>query len=196
MDIDRSCFLLLTASLAALACEQRAPATPPELGTHDANDAAAGVFIEAEPGSLDDPSAVRDCDNARGEVASCQLEAPSGHCESFYATESMCRDLPRVLQPRAAEAAVDCMLAASGTQEICGWTIWQQCMRAGMQASCIEPKTRQTCQSLSSNCGGSFDVFACQQAMSAAKPAFDNALVSCIQEFCEVPSCIADLRYY
>jgi len=211
MDIDRSRFLLLTASLAAAACNRPPGATIPDTGgaepaasnddaTEDKDqDASPKVWLEIEPGSEDDPNsrASATCDNTvtRGPVT-CDLSAPSGHCESFASTQQMCRKLPQFMVPRAAEAAVDCFHAASGTQRICSWEIWNQCVEAGLQTACVEPETRARCQSISSACGGSVDVFHCQQAISGVVPRFADQVASCVQEICEVPFCITDLQYY
>lgn len=216
MQVDRSRFLLLTASLAA--CTTSSSPTTPDTGkvdppnssdsssdasggatTRDASGssgASSGVWLEIEPGTEDpaqtfDPAA---CDNAKGAPKSCDgLSAPGPQCESFFDSQRFCEAFPRVMQPRAAEAAVDCMLAKSGTEAICDWTAWQDCAAAGMRATCIEPATRSTCMSISSACGGTLDVFQCQQAFAATRSADAGRVASCIQEFCEVTFCVVDM---
>lgn len=214
MPIDRSRFLFLTASLAAAACNQPQPAASPDTGGADparSSDAkpstrssesdpaskpgAPSVWLEIEPGTEDrqvtpgDPT----CDNSVGKPSSCSLTAPPGHCESFDSTQNLCRSFAEVMQPRGAEAAVDCMLAASGTHKICEWELWNQCTTAGLQASCVEPATRSECESISSSCGGTIDVFTCQQALSSVQPRHLGSLSSCVREFCQIEFCVTQL---
>ena len=213
MKIDRSRFLLLTASLAAAACDRSDHAASPDTGGADpahAKDARDGdgdatrtqagdpsVWLEIEPGTEDaPPSHDLDCDNSAGQPAACSLSAPSSHCESFDSTIRLCESFAGFMQPRAAEAAIDCMLAASGTERICDWQIWNQCTSAGMQATCVDPRTRPECDSVSSMCGGSVDVFTCQQALSAIRPQHQSRVSSCLREFCDPPFCVNDLGQF
>jgi hypothetical protein len=204
MQIDRSRFLFLTASLAAAACNQPTAAITPDTGSADpaksdgdtaeAKPDGEKVWLEIEPGTEDKPQSIgsADCDNSVGSPPPCLMTAPGGHCESFDFTVQTCRGFPEIMQPRAAEAAVNCMLAVSGTWEICDWEITQKCSAAGLQATCVEPATRAECDSISSQCGGSLDVFTCQQALSAVKPHRIQGAASCIREFCEVSFCVSD----
>jgi hypothetical protein len=206
MHIDRSRFLFLTASLAAAACDQPRSTGSPDTGGADpaVSDAAAdsggetpaqtsGVWLEIEPGTEDKPKQFgsADCDNSVGNPPPCSISPPAGHCESFESTVQSCHSFSQIMQPRAAEAAVNCMVAANGTWEICEWTITQTCAAAGLQAICVDPATRPECESISSQCGGSVDVFTCQQALSAAKPHMIPNVASCVREFCEVSWCFS-----
>jgi hypothetical protein len=213
MHVDRSRFLFLTASLAAAACNQAHSASPDTAsgakaaranngdeasepsGARVAQADPSAVWLEIEPGTEDKPrpSVDGDCSNSVGRAKSCALQAPSSHCESFDSTMSLCQAFPNFMQPRAAEAAVDCMLAASGTEAICDWQIWQICTGAGLQATCVDPALRPGCESISSTCGGGLDVFTCQQALSSVRPQHVERVASCIQEFCEVSFCVSDL---
>jgi hypothetical protein len=206
MHVDRSRFLFLTASLAAAACNQPQSASTPDSGgvdparsrgtTTEATPAKTtgdpSVWLEIEPGTEDKPPGPADpnCNNQVGSPKSCTLSAPPGHCESFDSTVMLCNSFVNFMQPRAAEAAVDCMLAASGTQRICDWELWNECSAAGMQATCVDPATRPECDSISSFCGGSLDVFTCQQALSAVRPNNIQTVASCVREFCEVSWCV------
>lgn len=218
MHVDRSRFLLLTASLAASACNTPGSASTPDTGsvepagdagssepsgsnqpadTASASTGGSGVWLEIEPGTEDPEEPVwgaADCDNSVGTPKSCSsLSAPGPHCESFSETQRFCDAFPRFLQPRAAEAAVDCMLGMSGTEAICDWNAWQTCATAGLQATCVDPASRSQCQSMSSGCGGGLDVFQCQQAFSAVPMREHSRVASCIQEFCEVSFCVIDM---
>jgi hypothetical protein len=207
MHIDRSRFLFLTASMAAAACNQPRSTGSPDTGGVDpaVSDPAdktsntttqpsnGAVWLEIEPGTEDKKQQFgsADCDNSIGKVPPCSISPPASHCESFDSTVQSCHAFPEMMQPRAAEAAVNCLVAASGTWEICEWTITQTCAAAGLQAVCVDPATRPECDSISSQCGGSLDVFTCQQALSAAKPHRVQQVASCVREFCEVSWCFS-----
>lgn len=214
MQIDRSRFLFLTASLAAAACNQPRPSGTPDTGSvdpavsnqsGDTGSATTGqtggseaVWLEIEPGTEDKKQVFgsADCDNTIGRPPPCSLSAPGPHCESFDSTLRTCQSFPEIMQARAAEAAVNCMMAASGSWEVCEWSITQTCAAAGLQATCVEPSTRPECDSISSQCGGSLDVFTCQQALSAVKPHRMAQAASCIREFCEVSWCVTDAGFF
>ena len=208
MQVDRKRFLLLTASLAAAACNQRGAAVTPDTGSGEPDDASgeaqAGmtvdaspqVWLEIEPGSAQDPNAAGQkdgCDNYTGQPDSCaSFSAPAGHCENFNFNRRLCQGFAEVMVPRAAESSVACMLAGSGSPAVCEWDYWHQCIGAGMQSACIDQNTRTECEQVSAHCGGSVDVFQCQQALSAAKQTLQPRVASCIREFCEVPFCLTD----
>ncbi len=222
MHVDRSRFLLLTASLATVACNPPGPAATPDSGDVEPQDSAepdtrtvgeatggsttsstdqaggSGVWLEIEPGSEDPKQPVwgdANCNNSVGTPKSCSsLSPPPGpNCESFSESQRFCAAFPTFLQPRVAEAAVDCMLAMSGTEAVCDWSAWQTCAANGLQAACVDPASRATCQSMSSACGGGLDVFQCQQAFAAVKASELSRVASCIQEFCEVSFCVVDM---
>ncbi|PRQ05862.1 hypothetical protein ENSA5_01820 [Enhygromyxa salina] len=213
MHVDRSRFLFLTASLAAAACNQPRPATGPDTG--DAEPARSGdrssdsaeqgepepgdpaVWLEIEPGTEDGQAATKgaDCDNSAGRPGGCTLSPPGSHCESFQSTMQVCDSFSRFMQPRAAEAAVACLQAASGTRQICDLRIWDQCTSAGLQATCIEAETQSKCNVISDTCGGSLSRFTCQQALSAVQPQHIRRLANCVEEHCEVSFCVTDLSW-
>lgn len=209
MHVDRSRFLFLTASLAAAACNQPQPGTSPDSGGVDPARSGTGaepstgsgsggsnVWLEIEPGSEDQPPAVDpNCNNQVGSPPPCKLSPPAGHCESFEWTQMLCSSFASFLQPRAAEAAVDCMVSASGTWRVCEWDFWNECTGAGLQASCIDPATRSECASISSSCGGMMDMFTCQQALSSVRPQHVASVASCVREFCEVGFCVTELAH-
>lgn len=211
MQIDRSRFLFLTASLAAAACDQPRSTGSPDTGAVDPassgpSDKADGdgkpggesVWLEIEPGTEDKPQNLgsADCDNSVGRPPPCSISPPGSHCESFDFTLRTCQSYPVFMQPRAAEAAINCLLAASGTWEVCEWMIVATCTAAGLQATCVDPATRPECDSISSQCGGSVDVFTCQQALSAVKPHKIQPVASCVREFCDVSICVSDLELF
>jgi hypothetical protein len=209
MNIDRSRFLFLTASLAAAACNPTPSAITPDTGSADPAKSqgtdttepkpdSESVWLEIEPGTEDKPQNFgnADCDNTAGRVPACSISPPSPDCESFDHTVRTCQGFSEFMQPRAAEAAVNCMIGASGTWEICDWSITQTCAAAGIQSTCVEPSTRPECDAISSQCGGSIDVFTCQQALSAVKPHRIQQVASCVREFCEVTYCLTDFGMF
>src|SRR5690606_41086032 len=107
-------------------------------------------------------------------------------------TQLLCSAFASFRRPRGAGAAGDCMRAASGTPRICSWETWNECVGAGMQATCLDPATRPECDSISSHCGGSLDVFTCQQALSSVRPQHVGSVASCVREFCEIDFCVTD----
>jgi hypothetical protein len=201
MQINRSRFLLLTASLAAAACNQPSAASSPDTGSVDparSEDTTANssgdpaVWLETEPGA-EDRSPQDACDNTVGTPTPCSLRPPAGHCESYDATvtsEGLCAGLPAVLHPRAAEATFACVASVSGTEEVCEWEMWVDCIAAGSQASCVEASTARARESINLKCGASLDTVACQQALSAVRPQHRSGIASCVHEFCEVSSCL------
>ncbi|GEM_PF-2712052 len=222
MHVDRSRFLLLTASLAAAACNQQpAPTTPDTSGDGDdahrrqESSASAGAEAEDSPGSQTDPGAPqvwleiepgtedrpedldKTCNNHGQSVPSCSsLRAPAGHCESFDSTLTLCDAYADVLLARPAAAATQCMLDLSGTPEICDWEVWQSCTEAGLGATCVDPRSVEPCIRITSQCGGSIPAQTCQRALSGVQPRHHSALTSCIQEFCELSFCISDLAIF
>lgn len=210
MDVDRSRFLLLTASLAAVACNQPSAVIAPDTGGDDSSATkpgdgeptgakpASGVWLEIEPGAEDRPPQLADgdCDNTVGSPRTCGgLTAPPGHCESFDSTVQLCDAFPRFMQPRAAVAAVDCMLERSGSSGVCDWMIWEDCTRDGLEAACVDPRTFEPCTNIANFCGGGIDIASCQSAMSAVQPQHQNHLSTCIHEFCEISFCVTDLQW-
>lgn len=216
MQIDRSRFLLLTATMASGACGGAAqPAaggepvvaapvvTLPEEGK-PASTAAhpPGQTAVAEPSegiretlegpgsaSAEEPSL---CDDGGVAPKGCStLRAPGPQCESFTDTRDMCGKLAHGLKPSVAEKAVDCLLAKSGKQSICSFDAANQCgMSAVRKASCIEPSTQSACAPAVKACGGRLTTKDCQALLSAVTSRNRQNMIACVTEGCSIDYCM------
>ena len=182
MQIDRSRFLMLTASIAAGGCsgspapvvvpEQTvvviAPQPPspaptqsavvaaepaPEITAHRVETVARETDEEVEQPDSALTAAPATCGNTTGRVGSCAgLRAPGPTCESFFDTQQQCTQFANGMQPKAAEKAVACLLARSGKQAICQFDAAQKCAAESLKSVCIEPFTDAPCRVVMSNC--------------------------------------------
>lgn len=163
MQIDRSKFLLLTASIAGAGCGSNSSSssggtvvvaapvvTLPDSSPPSANTATAGASTKPgqTTGNASDEEVLAAADRTPGAAAEstsmcddggpaptgCStIRAPSSQCESFSETKSMCSKLAHGLKPRIAEKAVDCLLAKSGKQPICVFGVANDCGMAAVQ---------------------------------------------------------------
>jgi hypothetical protein len=184
MQIDRSRFLMLTASLAAGGCSGSQPqalevpeqtvvviAPPPvepmEPVGKDAVVAAEPVEppmppligpVEEDPLDAEElalVAAAGSCGNDRGRVSSCRtLRPPGPMCESFDDTLDLCDGFATGMQPRAAEKAVACLLARSGQRSICQFDVGQKCAVEALKSVCLEPYSDQPCRTVMVSCRG------------------------------------------
>jgi hypothetical protein len=176
MRIDRRTFLVLTAALAADACETQPPPAAPLVGVIDvpanaassppeAPDASSPALVDAaaawsgaDAASTTDGNAPSDDScatvNSQGGATDCsQLRAPVGPaCESFEDTRSECEDMKRVFKPAVAERAARCLLARSGTRAICQFGVSAVCASQALRASCGDPATAAECASIVRGC--------------------------------------------
>lgn len=217
MQIDRSRFLLLTATMASGACGGASqPATgdpvvaapivtlpaedkPPSAESRAVAGAQAGegepsddvrATLEASGSSSspDDPSM---CDDGGVAPKGCStLRAPGPQCESFTDTRDMCGKLARGLKPRVAEKAVDCLLAKSGKQAICSFDTANQCGMAAVRKGCIEPSTQSACGPAVRACGGRLAMKDCQALVSSVTDKNRRSMIACVTEGCSIDSCM------
>lgn len=215
MQIDRSRFLLLTATMASGACggasqpaagdpviaapvvtlpeedkpsgEARAVAgSPGESGAGEPSDAVQKTLRGDDEG--DDPSM---CDDGGAAPKGCStLRAPGPQCESFTDTRDMCGKLAHGLKPRVAEKAVDCLLAKSGKQSICSFDAANQCAVSAVRKACIEPSTQSTCSPLVKACGGRLAMKDCQALLSSVNDKNRRNMIACVTEGCSVDYCM------
>jgi hypothetical protein len=222
MQIDRSRFLLLTASIAGGACGSNSPpsggpvvvaspivalpepegspgaarATPTTKSAQGA--AVAGddeklAAVERSPGGAADDGSM--CDEGGAAPTGCgTLRAPGPQCESFSDTKRMCGKLARGLRPRVAEKAVDCMVAKSGKQAICDFNLANQCGLAALQNGCVEPSAQSACTPLVKQCGGSLQMRDCQALLSSVTSKNRRNMISCMTEGCSVEYCMYDVE--
>jgi len=208
MQIDRSRFLLLTASLAG-ACSSTAPqpAAPEPLAPDDGSRASSRPIVVAappeewapdetapppEPQRIDDEP--EDLRPAVNNLARCQsLQPPPGpQCEGFGYVRSQCEAYDRALTPDAADAATDCLLSKSGRTELCTDRIVGHCLVAGLQAVPPRDVPDVDCDSIVNSCGHSspLTLSSCRKAAAGVKPQHHEDLVACMVESCELEECI------
>ena len=226
MHVDRTKFLLLTAAIAS-ACgtsQKPEPAVVKTTAGPDYDTTSGGAatpepepenhFVKEEapppppppPGPVEEggmmptlppPHAATDPKLAK-QCAS--LKAPGPVCESFYSTVESCNRYPDVMVPKAAEAAVKCLVKKSGGKRICEFGVDSVCATEGSKAAKTDASTAQICGAILTNCGQSgyrgkdLSKANCQAALSGYKPEYRNALVSCISEFCEIGTCFYQMR--
>lgn len=163
MQIDRSKFLLLTASIAGAGCGSNSSSssggavvvaapvvTLPDSSPPGTNAAATGGASKSgqTSGNTSDEEALAAADRTPGAAAEStsmcdeggpaptgcsKLRAPSSQCESFSETKSMCSKLARGLKPKIAEKAVDCLVSKSSKQAICVFGVANDCGAAAIQ---------------------------------------------------------------
>lgn len=200
MHIDRSRFLVLTATIAA-GCA--ASQTGPE-------EVTVATPVEVEPTSGDEPVDPGDRPddgtiNAGGGPSLselCQsLEPPPGpHCESFSDTKNDCTALIDGLETDAAERAVNCLASRSKTESICRFDAIQDCFIIGTSASMPEPRLNKECSAVVKNCAGNrwargdLTMETCGAVMAAVKDHLEADMIGCMAEGCGLGSCVWRLR--
>jgi len=224
MHIDRSKFLLLTASIAGAGCGSNsspsaggavvvaAPiVTLPDTSAPGANTATAGTSTKPgqTTGNTSDEEVLAAADRTPGAAAEdtsicddgglaptgcSSIRAPSSQCESFSETKSMCGKLAHGLKPKIAEKAVDCLLAKSGKQPICVFGVANDCAMAAVKKACIDPSTQASCTPLVRNCGGRLNMRDCQSLLSAVVSSNRREMIACMTEGCSTEYCMYDVR--
>lgn len=224
MQIDRSKFLLLTASIAGTSCGSNAAsssggpivvASPvvalpgPEAtavpsaqvaSTNKPGQTNANATDEETLAALDrSPGAAVEngsmCDEGGAAPTGCAtLRAPGPQCESFADTRRMCGVLARGLRPKVAEKAVECILARSGKQAVCDFNLANQCGLTAVQRGCVEPSTQNSCTALVRNCNGNLQMRDCQALLSSVTAKNRRNMISCMTEGCSVEYCMYDVE--
>lgn len=218
MQIDRTRFLLLTASIAGGGC---GPATPPDIPAPPATAAApaspelvvAQGPVEAAPVETAAPVTTATaaqpaqtaqvasgaCDNDTGTAAACAISGPPGpYCESLSDLKAACKGYKTAFRGAIAAKAVACLNAASGKPEACDYTKTESCTTEAIRSACIQPSTFNACSGVMSTCGGmswsKLTMQDCQQLLSATKDGKRKAMISCMTEGCSLESCTWSLR--
>ncbi len=206
MHIDRSRFLLLTASMAG-ACSSTAPdaAAPMPVISGDPLAGAQPIVVAAPPSqwapdesappparkrvyqeTIDEPGA----DN----LARCQTlkPPPAPQCEGFGYVRAQCEAYDRALTPDAAAAATDCLVARSGSAELCNDDIVGRCLVAGLQTVRPRKVPEVDCDGIVNSCGHSspLTMSSCRRAAAGVKPQHRDDLVACMVESCRLEECI------
>jgi hypothetical protein len=221
MQIDKTKFLLLTASIAGGACGSNsspsggaivvaAPivalpgpestvATSPRstsksglAATSSGDEETLAALDRTHQAAVDDGSM---CDDGGVVPTGCgTLRAPGPQCESFSDTKSMCGKLAKGLRPRVAEKAVDCILAKSGKQTVCDFNLANLCAVAAMQKACIEPATQASCTQLVRSCGGTLQMRDCQVLLSSVTNRNRRSMIACMTEGCSADYCMYNVE--
>lgn len=195
--------------LAALAAPKSELPSRPELARDDRQGVPLMSTSTHEGGDVADPyTAVKivgqSCDpwlNRRGFPRSCSpLTAPSPTCEDFDGegfpeTKAECGHLAERLAPRVAEKAVDCLLAKSGSRDLCFFNITGLCAYQALANVCVEPSAKPVCARIVKTCADAPEARitqeACEAGLSAQKDDQRPKFVACMTEFCDVGSCLS-----
>jgi hypothetical protein len=213
MQIDRTRFLLLTASIAGgcspappveLPAQPEPPATTSELvvaqGPVDPPPAPTADAVAPRPTATQQPQVASGaCDNDTGTVAACSIQGPPGpSCESLSDTKAACKSYKTGLRGAIAAKAVACLNKVSGTADICDYTKSESCATEAIRSACVQPSTFNACSGVMATCGGmswsKLSMQDCQQLLSATKDGKRKAMISCMTEGCSIESCTWQLR--
>jgi hypothetical protein len=202
MQIDRSRFLILSATIAAGCGPSRTDATEVKVATP----------VEMEPSAGDEPLQQEQVDDAlvgQGDPGGgpslqemCEgLEPPPGpHCESFHDTKANCHALIDGLEAEAADKAVQCMASRSKTRAICRYDALQDCFLMGVASAVSEPRLDKQCASVVKMCAsnrwarGDLNQASCGSALAAVKDHLEGTMISCMSESCGIGSCVWRIR--
>lgn len=224
MQIDRSSFLLLTASIAGSSCGSNSASTSggpivvaspvvalpgPEATTSPSVKVASGGKPGQTAVNASDEETLAALDRSPGAAAEdgsmCEevgpaptgcstLRAPGPQCESFADTRRLCGVLAKGLRPKVAEKAVECILARSGKQSVCDFNLANQCGLTAVQRGCLDPSTQNSCTALVRNCNGNLQMRDCQALLSSVTSKNRRNMISCMTEGCSVEYCMYDVQ--
>ena len=135
--------------------------------------------------------------NNVGGPKACSLKAPGPTCESFADTKQECPTMNKLLKPRVAAAAIDCMNRRSGTKEICEFNVSSICAYEALQTACIDPAAKAACNKVMARCGpapkGHYNKMtqdACEAGFSGVADAKRAKFLSCVTESCRFETCL------
>jgi hypothetical protein len=222
MQIDRTRFLLLTATMAGGGCGQASPgpaasapvvaaplvslpsgspaeAEPPPEARAQAGEPEEGEYGDppdeeplAEEGDPGAPGTLS-CNDVGAAPKSCaSLRAPGPQCESFSYTKTRCAALAKGLRPRVAEAAIDCILARSGKPSICAFDVESVCVTTAMRRACIDASTQSACAPVVGGCRGGLKMNDCQALLSSVAAKHHSRMITCMTEGCSIDYCTYD----
>ena len=199
MQIDRSRFLLLSATIATGCSSSQAPP----------GDVTVATPVEVQPSTGDEPvddgrpeeNAVSAAPSMSLQQMCDQLEPPPGpHCESFVDTKNDCSALIAGLEPDAAEKAVHCLSSRSKSEAICRYEAIQECFLIGTSTTMAEPRLQSQCAQVVKQCSGyrwargDLTMETCGSVMAAVKDSLEGEMISCMREGCGLGHCVWRLR--
>jgi hypothetical protein len=149
------------------------------------------------------PVKAQSCDaaeNGKGTVPACTLSGPPGPtCESINDTKQECPTLATLLEPRVAQAAVECLRRRSGTKAICEFNVTSICAYEALGSACLDPSAKAVCDGVLKKCGtargGSNKMSrdSCEAGVSGIAAAKRKKFISCISEYCRFETCLTYL---
>jgi hypothetical protein len=133
--------------------------------------------------------------NMHGFPRSCGgLKAPGPTCEGFDYTKDECAGMQRHLVPRVAAKAIDCVLAKSGSDDLCGSNVTAICAYQALASACVEPEATPVCAQLVTDCARDPTTHvaqaACEAAWSALRKEDRPKFIACMTESCHFGSCL------
>lgn len=144
------------------------------------------------------------------------LKPPGPVCPTFESSQAGCAAFAHVMVPAAAEAATACMLAKSGTKEMCidgGCApgdpmcsdlspndLVNRCLQRGIGAATRDPAHLPACQTLAAKCAlrtgpNPALQLTCVDALSAMKPEHTHLLLECLESGCSLDYCGFELSF-
>jgi len=137
--------------------------------------------------------------NNQGTPPACSLKAPGPTCESFSDTKQECPTLTKLLKPRVAQAAIECLRRKSGTKQICEFNETSICAYEALQSACLDPSAKAVCNKVVQRCGapqGNYNKMtreACEAGVSGIADQKRSKFIACISESCRFETCLASL---
>jgi hypothetical protein len=212
MTIDRSTFLVLTASIAAAGVggwalrDQDAfglggKRTPPAQPIVAAPESAA---VRPPPPPTATVAAAPPCDDSAGAVEACPPMGPAGEGACGNAAAKRCAEFKVAFKPKVAAQAVACIRALKGN-EICDATRANLCGHAALMDACQEPEpsaagaagaqavpapvsaVASACDVIVRTCGSpplGTTLSDCRRTLSGMTDAGRTAMVACITAHC------------
>lgn len=117
------------------------------------------------------------CDDSVGNPAAC-TELDGGECGSWAV--DYCEIVVEALKPAVAEAAVQCMLAA--TKDECMDPDPYDCVRFALGDACEDPTTDQACDTVVKNCKETADE--CHALLDGLSDAGRKTVMKCVEDDC------------
>lgn len=225
MKVDRERFLVLAAALTACggttdaqpAQQAQIPPQPPiayePLAVPPMASASASAAPPPAPPPVEQPVAHsgkvdlyagtpvtgQTCDPAENKIGTppaCKISGFGGPtCESINDTKKECPTLTKLLKPRVAQAALECLNQRSGTKDICEFNVSSMCAYEALQHVCVEPTAAKICTPIVQRCGAGSKMAqsSCEAGVSAIAESKKKKFIACISEFCRFETCLTYL---
>jgi hypothetical protein len=143
------------------------------------------------------------------------LKPPRGGCAAFESSQAGCAAFARALKTSSAEVATACMLARSGTSDMCldghcragdpmcsdlsPNDLVNRCLQRGIDVATPDPAHLGTCQAVAAHCAlrgmGQGLELRCQRALSAMKPEHEDLALACLKNGCSLEFCGFEMSF-